>query len=279
MENEQEESTHGTIGIAALPEDRNISLGEMLDYLGERIKPPSNAKIAAALAKAQGAFDDIPKNKIVKVTNKEGKFLYEFKYADIAGIISATTEALSENGIAVVQTPKIEPGNLTMVTRLLHESGEELTGEMSVPIAEGGKLQDLGSVITYLRRYMLTAMLNVSADDDTDGNTENAEVSDSEPTGKAVKGKMEKLGAEVRDILIALDNVDFHDSLSDDWRISFSHLLTNKEGHILDSDKWRDIVEVEDHVNLIEMKNRKNISKGAKFIGKEFKKWEAKNNG
>lgn len=243
-------------------EARKENTGEAMPGAIE-VAAPSTAKIAEALAKAQGSFGEIKKNQSMEIQGRK-----TYRYGDLAAILKAVTPALSENGIAIIQLPVMSGETLTVTTRLIHLSGEEINGSISAPAK--GRIQEIGSALTYLRRYSLSAMLNVSADDDTDGDMENAEVSNSKPP----KGKMEKLGAEVRDILVALDNADFHDSLSDDWRISFSHLLTNKDGHILDSDKWKDIVEVEDHVNLILMEHRKNISKGATFLKKEFAKWE-----
>lgn len=227
--------------------------------------PPPIAKIALALSKAQVSFPEIKKNQSMEIRGRK-----TYWYADLAAIIKAVVPALSENGIAFIQTPKMSNGILTVVTRFLHESGEELFGEMSVPVEPDGRLQELGSVITYLRRYLLTAMSGVAAEDDTDGNTEKAEVSDNKPQTMA----NDKMGEQVKEILVALDNADFFATLPDQWKESFSHMFTTKNGNALGDDKWKDITEVVDHIDLVAMSHRKNIAKGAKFIEKEMDKFK-----
>jgi hypothetical protein len=45
-----------------------------------------------------------------------------------------------------------------------------LSGHLTIPTPENGTVQDLGSAITYLRRYSLQAMLGIAAEEDDDGN-------------------------------------------------------------------------------------------------------------
>ena len=55
--------------------------------------------LAASLAKAQGEFTAIAKNRLVEITMKTGG-KFKFKYADLDAIIEATRPALSKNGLA-----------------------------------------------------------------------------------------------------------------------------------------------------------------------------------
>lgn len=92
---------------------------------------------------------------------------FKSKYADLASIIEAVKEPLEDNGIIVLQPmTKIEDRTFLQTT-LLHQSGEFLTSE--IPLSLNGKEQELGSRITYLRRYQLQSMLSIPAVDD-DGN-------------------------------------------------------------------------------------------------------------
>jgi hypothetical protein len=64
-----------------------------------------------------------------------------------------------------------------------HSSGEWIAFELSAPIPQADRMnpvQALGSVITYLRRYSLLALLGLAADDD-DGNMGQAETARREP--------------------------------------------------------------------------------------------------
>lgn len=121
--------------------------------------------LAAALAKAQSAFPTIPRDKEVKVTMKSGGS-YTFKYAPLDTILAAVRKPLADNGLAIVQL--LDEGDL--VTMLLHADGGVLSGHLTIPLPENGTVQELGSAITYLRRYSLQAMLGIAAEEDDDGN-------------------------------------------------------------------------------------------------------------
>lgn len=87
------------------------------------------------------------------------------KYADLADIIEAIREPLSQNGFAFTQM--VNGG--TLITILMHESGQSLTAETSLML-DKQTMQGMGSAITYARRYALSAILGIAADDDDDGN-------------------------------------------------------------------------------------------------------------
>lgn len=137
----------------------------------ETTSNPTGA-LAAALAKAQGEFEPIEKAREVKVNGQtaQGKeYSYTFAYAPLDVVLAATRPALSRNGLALVQL--LEDGQATPVLRtlLLHASGERLEARVSLP-AKPQKAQDLGSMITYLRRYSIVSILGVVAEEDDDGN-------------------------------------------------------------------------------------------------------------
>lgn len=120
-------------------------------------------KLAAALAKAQLAFAPVKRDKKVVVKTKTGG-QYEFSYAPLDSILEAVRKPLSDNGLVVVQL--LDDGDL--VTMLLHDSGERLSGSMALP--QTTDIQGLGSAITYLRRYAIQALLGIAAEEDDDGN-------------------------------------------------------------------------------------------------------------
>jgi hypothetical protein len=82
------------------------------------------------------------------------------------------------------------------------------------------------------------------------------------------------MGEQVKSILIALDNADFSATLPEQWKESFSHMFTTKSGNALKGDKWKDITEVVDHIDLVAMAHRKNIAKGANFIEEKMAKFK-----
>lgn len=143
-----------------------------------RNRSPEIAKLAAALAAAQKNFAPIPKNREVTVRSQKGD--YKFKYATLDGILSATVPALAEQGLALVQTIIHDnDGNPGLETTLYHSSGEWLRNVTPMFLTgrqtqDGRTLppsnQELGSAQSYARRYGISALLCVAADEDDDGN-------------------------------------------------------------------------------------------------------------
>jgi hypothetical protein len=118
-------------------------------------------EIATALAKAQAGMKNAALNKV----NPH----FKSKYADLAGIRDTVIPPLTANGIAVVQTLDAGMGGVSFVlTRLLHTSGQWIEGCCPIPAAPD--MQKMGSAITYARRYSLSAICGIAADEDDDGN-------------------------------------------------------------------------------------------------------------
>lgn len=131
-------------------------------------------KIAVALAKAQGKFTNPEKNRkvTVKTKPKEGSNFwgeYTFTYATLSAIFDAVRPALSDNEISLVQDVSTVQGAVIVTTRLTHASGQFFESQISAK-AEGAEIQKLGSTITYLKRYAVTALLGIAAEEDDDGN-------------------------------------------------------------------------------------------------------------
>jgi len=117
-------------------------------------------KLAAALVKAQA------KMMIAKKETENTSF--KSKYADLGSVWSACHSVLSENDIAVVQSPVFMDVKFFLRTTLLHSSGQSISGDYLIkPTKEDP--QAYGSAYTYARRYSLAAMVGVISEDD-DGN-------------------------------------------------------------------------------------------------------------
>jgi hypothetical protein len=121
---------------------------EVVSYLGP---------LALSLSKAQASFPPIVRDKEVAVRS------YSYKYAPLDAILAAVRDPLATNGLAIAQL--LEGADL--LTLLLHESGASLSARTPLPPWEG--VQQYGSMVTYIRRYALTAMLGIATEDDDDG--------------------------------------------------------------------------------------------------------------
>lgn len=117
-------------------------------------------KLTEALAKAQGTIE----NAILNKTNPH----FKSKYADLAAIFDAVRKPLATQGLVVTQTTELREGGFVLVTMLAHSSGQWIRSEYPLPAA--GKPQEIGSALTYARRYSLSAITGVAADEDDDAN-------------------------------------------------------------------------------------------------------------
>jgi len=128
----------------------------------------SIAKLAEALAKAQGLMEGASKDSINP--------FFKSKYADLSSVWDACRKPLSENGLSIVQISDFLPDNPDMVcieTILCHTSGEWIKGKLAVKPVKPDP-QSVGSCITYLRRYSLQSMVGIAPEDD-DGNAASGE--------------------------------------------------------------------------------------------------------
>jgi hypothetical protein len=128
--------------------------------------PDEEKALNAALAKAQGEFPAIAKSKTATVRMKAGG-TYTYTYADLADILAAVRPVLAKHGLALIQRLENSGGQPSIRTELRHTEGAVIAA--SFPIGStNGTPQELGSLLTYLRRYALTAMLGIAAEDDND---------------------------------------------------------------------------------------------------------------
>jgi len=90
---------------------------------------------------------------------------YKSRYADLASVWDACRDALTAQGLAVVQSAGSVDGQLRVSTMLVHTSGQWFADDLLVPVRDAGP-QAVGSAITYGRRYSLAAFVGVAPEDD-----------------------------------------------------------------------------------------------------------------
>lgn len=111
-------------------------------------------ELAKALSEAQGEISNPEKN----AKNPH----FKSDYADLAGVLATVRPAFSKVGLSVVQMPFVsETGGIGVCTRIMHESGQWVESELSIPLQGNNLAQAAGTVITYLRRYCLTAAAGI----------------------------------------------------------------------------------------------------------------------
>ena len=98
---------------------------------------------------------------------------YGYKYADMSQIISTIQPLLTKNDLCIsYDIENTTENNIVVTCNLIHKTGAffKNTLQEKVFLMKGqNELQCKGSVITYLRRYTLSALLNLVTDVDLDG--------------------------------------------------------------------------------------------------------------
>lgn len=117
--------------------------------------------IAEALARAQAQIRPAVKDSV----NPH----FKSKYADLSAVMEACRGPLSENGLSIVQTTDFDRDDVWIVTTLLHTSGEKISGRYPLRPVKNDP-QGFGSAFTYAKRYTISALVGVVADEDDDGN-------------------------------------------------------------------------------------------------------------
>lgn len=94
---------------------------------------------------------------------------FKSKYANINSVIDAVKAPLNNHGIAILQSlSPSDDGKLHLTTRLIHSSGEWIEDTAVCPLQKQDA-QGLGSAVSYIRRYSLSAFLSLYSDTDDDG--------------------------------------------------------------------------------------------------------------
>ena len=142
----------------------------------------SDANLATALAAFQAEMPTVPKAHTAKVPTKSGGS-YSYTYAGLADVTEAAMPLLAKHGLSFSACPRLSERGYELCGTLLHGSGEKLEG--ALPIA-GNTPQEMGSSLTYMRRYLLGCMTGLVTDDDDDGQlAQNAKPARKAPAKKA----------------------------------------------------------------------------------------------
>ena len=164
---------------------------------------PALDKLTEALAKASLEFQLIARDGQASFPTKKGGQI-SFRFATLESILASTRPALGKHGLAIVH--QLEEGQL--ITSLLHSSGQRLDSRLPLPPVGFADPKIFGSVLSYLRRYALSALLGVAADD---------EDREHEPSPPPVKHDPGPPQPELRPFA-AGDRLDDPETIAANWR-------------------------------------------------------------
>lgn len=98
---------------------------------------------------------------------------YSSKYAPLSKIQQSIDPVLSKHGLSYQwKQEQSEDGSITITCILSHEAGHEESMHLTAnPDGSGSKnpIQQIGSTVSYLKRYTLEGIVGLSSDKDDDG--------------------------------------------------------------------------------------------------------------
>ena len=106
---------------------------------------------------------------------------YKYKYADLATAAQQAREVFAQHALGVSQEAHADNlGSVQITTTVTHESGQWFEALPLTMPAKGGP-QDVGSAISYGRRYALMAFIGLATDDDDGAGAQKAAVEAAKP--------------------------------------------------------------------------------------------------
>src|SRR5690625_3571571 len=131
-------------------------------------------------------------NELQNPINRMDNPYFKSKYVPLADILETAKPVLAKHGLAVLQVPHVlyevvqkqgngrngeifhyneEVGVVKMTTSIIHSSGAKLDFPPMIFKAGGNTPQNIGSAITYARRYSIASILGIAGkEEDDDGN-------------------------------------------------------------------------------------------------------------
>ncbi len=127
--------------------------------------------LAEALVQLQAQLPRVAKDHEAVVTSQRTGKTHKYAYADLTDVSEVIMPLLAALGLSFIACPTLADDmdhRFVLRYRLMHISGDEIYGHY--PLPSQGSPQEIGSAITYARRYALCAVTGLApGGDDDDG--------------------------------------------------------------------------------------------------------------
>lgn len=120
----------------------------------------AEADFATALAAFQADMPRIGKDQTASVRSEKGS--YSYSYAELSDITHAALPLLAKHGFAWSCKTMASPAGFLLLSSLKHSSGWSETCEWPLPDPSKASAQQVGSALTYGRRYTFTALTGIA---------------------------------------------------------------------------------------------------------------------
>ncbi len=145
---------------------------EKLERLMAMVKQHNEAEASKSFKMAMVGFQ--AKKPILPTTSVVSFNSTSYKFAPLSKIQQAVDPILSEFGLSYNWKQEQTEGKVKIICIVSHIDGHSEETSLEAPNdTSGGKnaIHSIGSSVSYLKRYTMTAALGLSSDDDTDGKT------------------------------------------------------------------------------------------------------------
>jgi len=127
--------------------------------------PPSTPAPQSPYARLAAALSDMSSPTANKVNPA-----FKSRYATLDHILDHIRPILAKHGLALTQAVYSTEGRVGVKTAIVHPEGQIDLGEITVAVKPETNAQQVGGILTYLRRQSIQASLGISTDVDEDGN-------------------------------------------------------------------------------------------------------------
>jgi hypothetical protein len=122
---------------------------------------PKTQSATADLVAALAQLDNVKANKV-----NPG---FKNRYVSLDALLDAVKPVLLDHDLALIQTLVSQEGKVGVSTAFLHTSGERFEFGTLLVKSEGLTPQQVGGLITYVRRMSISTACGISVDLDDDG--------------------------------------------------------------------------------------------------------------
>jgi len=149
---------------------------------GKNTQEDEMKEILGALMRAQAKFEKIEKSEKA----------YKYKYAPLDVVLAAVQPALQEEGLLLIHPIGVRTDGIPVVRTVLYHPETEQMMESGIPIMSIQGPQDVGSCITYFRRYTTLSLLGIIPEDEDDDGKKSQDHSERLKKKSNVKVREEK---------------------------------------------------------------------------------------
>ena len=159
----------GMLGMAMEQGADLDKLGKLMDLQERWEKGEAKKAFYSALSAFQAKCPVIKKSGHAGFAHKNGGGSTEYSYARLEDIAKVINPLLADSGLSYTFRQSAHSGLITIRCVVSHSLGHQEETELSASPDQSGKknsIQQVGSTISYLRRYTLTAALGITVGDD-----------------------------------------------------------------------------------------------------------------